>query len=517
MIQQSLGECLRSAAVEYAARPALSAKNTLVNYRAFVGAAELLAEQLRSAGSPHPRVLIFAQRTRVAYTAIVGALLADMAYVPLNPRFPIERNRLIALSADADLLVCDRRSLDKIKQDPDAVWSGLAVYCLSFDGEDPVLGLVWDKRTRASTAREPAGDPLAYLMFTSGTTGKPKGVPVSQRNVASYLATVRSLVNPQPSDRFVQLVDLTFDLSVHDMLLCWTSGACLYSVPEGATLLADRFAIEHELTMWHSVPSTAAMIKHTTGLPAGSLPSLRVSIFCGETLPNSVARDWQSAACNCELYNFYGPTEATIACTGYRWRADKDVGPGAVPLGNPFAGLRAIAVDEGSKVTRPGELGELCLQGTQVVSGYWGADDLTRERFVAIPDEDGRWYRTGDIVDYVPGTGFNFRGRVDRQIKVRGYRVELQEIESCIRDASGSTMVAVIPWPVSESEGVMGLVAFVAPTPVSAHEILTACGRTLAPYMVPHRVIITDDFPFNANGKLDLQALANSPLLGVAV
>ena len=516
MIQQSLGECLRSAAVEYAARPALWAKNTLVNYRAFVGAAELLAEQLRSAGSPHPRVLIFAQRTRVAYTAIVGALLADMAYVPLNPRFPIERNRLIARSADADLLVCDRRSLDKIKKDPDAVWSCLAVYCLSFDGEDPVLGLVWDNRTRASTAPEPAGDPLAYLMFTSGSTGKPKGVPVSQRNVASYLTTVRSLVSPQPSDRFVQVVDLTFDLSVHDMLLCWASGACLYSVPEGATLLADRFAIEHELTMWHSVPSTAAMIKQNTGLPAGSLPSLRVSIFCGEALPKSVARDWQAAACNCELYNFYGPTEATIACTGYRWRADEDVGPGAVPLGNPFAGLRAIAVDKDSKVARPGELGELCLQGTQVVSGYWRADDLTQERFVTIPDEDGRWYRTGDIVDYVPGTGFNFRGRVDQQIKVRGYRVELQEIESCIRDASGSAMVAVIPWPVSESEGVMGLVAFIAPTPVGTDEILTACRRTLAPYMVPHRVVITDDFPFNANGKLDVRALANSPLLGVA-
>ena len=306
MIQQSLGDGLRSAAVEYATRPALWAKNTLVSYRAFVGAAELLAEQLRSAGSAHPRVLIYAHRTRVAYTAIVAALLADMAYVPRNPRFPIERNRLIARSADADLLVCDQRTLDKIKNDPDAVWSGMAVYCLSFDGEDPVLGLAWDNRTRPVAAPEPAGEPLACLMFTSGTTGKPKGVPGSQRNVASrYLTTVRSLVKPQPSDRFVQIVDLTFDLSVHDMLLCWTSGACLYSVPEGATLLADRFVIEHELTMWHSVPSTAAMIKQNTGLPAGSLPSLRVSIFCGEALPKSVARGWQAAACgNCELYKF---------------------------------------------------------------------------------------------------------------------------------------------------------------------------------------------------------------------
>jgi amino acid adenylation domain-containing protein len=348
-----------------------------------------------------------------------------------------------------------------------------------------------------------AGD-LAYVFFTSGTTGVPKGVPITHSNVLAYLNGLRSLASVTPDARVMQVVDLTFDLSVHDIFVAWTSGACLYSIPENGTLLASRFVEEHEGTHWLSVPSAAALVKQSGLLTAGCMPSLRYSFFCGEALPGRVAESWAAAAPNSAILNIYGPTEATIAFTAYRYEPGQAEPPAVVSLGEPYPGQEVGLFDEARMRVLDGT-GEICLSGTQVSQGYWNAPDITAERFFEA--EGKRWYRTGDLGRYVPGEGYAYLGRVDRQVKIRGYRVELQEIETAICKVVGCDMAAVIPWPLDDSGAALGCVGYILGETV-ADEATERLKALLPDYMIPSRITALAEMPLNANGKIDHRAIA---------
>jgi len=271
---------------------------------------------------------------------------------------------------------------------------------------------------------------LAYVFFTSGTTGTPKGVPITHANVLSYLRGIKSFIEIGPDDRVMQVVDLTFDLSVHDIFLAWTAGACLISIPENGTLLCTRFVEEHSGTHWLSVPSAAALVKQTGLLTSGSMPTLKYSLFCGEALPGTVAENWATAAPNSKIFNIYGPTEATVAFSAAPYVPGQAYPPAIVSLGSAFPEQRMGLFDENGCRIDDG-VGEICLAGSQLTDGYWNAPQITAERFFKAEGE--RWYRTGDLGKFVPGEGYAFLGRSDRQVKIRGYRVELQEIENAVR------------------------------------------------------------------------------------
>jgi non-ribosomal peptide synthetase component F len=225
----------------------------------------------------------------------------------------------------------------------------------------------------------------AYLLFASGSTGTPKGVLISHQNVVAYLRTVLSRYRPRPDDLFTQLFDFSFDLSVHDMFVCWNSGACLYCPPAGALMSPGPFVRKHELTFWFSVPSTAATMARLRMLAPGELASLRVSLFCGEALPAGLARMWRQAAPNSIIDNLYGPTEATIAITAYR-APDDGTFPGkgrVVPIGVPFPGQQAAVIDADGNLVADSEPGELWVGSSQVATGYWHLPEITAERFAA--------------------------------------------------------------------------------------------------------------------------------------
>jgi amino acid adenylation domain-containing protein len=375
--------------------------------------------------------------------------------------------------------------------------------------------LVTAAEVRAAATTAPvaavAPDALAYLLFTSGSTGEPKGVAVTHANVRAYAGALCRLFAVNEHDRFSQMSDLSFDWSVHDLYVCWEGAACLVSVPESAHLAPAKLVREQRLTMWASVPSAVGLMQSFHMLKPGAFPSVRASVFCGEPLPAAYADAWQRAAPNSIVENLYGPTETTVAITRYRWdgaHSPAQCRDGIVPIGWMFDGQQGRVVDADLRAARPGEPGELCLAGSQVALGYWQNPAETARRFVTLPDAgDARWYRTGDLVRQDDDGCLYYLGRLDDQIKIRGYRVELQEIDHVVRQAAHADMVMTVAWPVRDGSA-EGVVTFVAGSdPGGTEGVLAACRARLPDYMVPREIRFLDALPLSANGKIDRRRL----------
>lgn len=512
------------ASEQFGDRPALLADGQTLTYGELGTLARRLAATLRSHADPAapPLTAVFAYRTPTAFAGVLGSLLAGRGYVPLNRTFPPGRTRLMLGHAGCRSLVVDRGSLDQLEAvlPDDAPSLLLVVPDLDDVGE---LRARWPDHTilgardlepaaRWSEPPPAAADAVAYLLFTSGSTGIPKGVMVGHRNVRSFLDYVLNRYEVHQRDRLSQMFDMTFDLSVFDMFAAWERGAWLCCPSQKALMNPGGFVKQMELTIWFSVPSTAVFMKRLGALKPGAFPSLRLSLFCGEPLPTSVATAWAQAAPQAVLENIYGPTELTIACTGYRW--DGLASParselGVVPIGYPFSGMSALVVDEQLSEVPPGQAGELLMTGPQMTLGYWRDPAKTAAAFITPPGHTRVYYRTGDRVRRpADGAPMTHLGRTDSQIQIRGHRVELGEIESVVRQASGRDGVVAVPWPVTEN-GCDGVEVFVQSEPIALAPLRETVAARLPNYMVPRRFHFLDSLPLNVNGKFDRRALTS--------
>lgn len=523
---ETLGALVLASAERHPDRTALFVDGCAVSYRELLAHGARIAGLLgasRSGGAPEEtgRCAVLAARSLTAFAGVVGALLARQAYVPLNPRHPAERLAFAVETADAAAVVVDERSMEAAGEllarmerpltviMPDAVrapdWArGLRQHRFHCRGD-----LEGSAVEGAAPGRSDDG---AYLLFTSGSTGAPKGVLVRHSNAVAYLRSAMERYRPLPEDRFTQLFDLTFDLSVHDMFLCWAAGAALYCPPESAKVAPREFVRRNDLTFWFSVPSAAAFMQRLRMLRPGDFPSLRWSLFCGEALHTPLAKAWAQAAPNSIVENLYGPTEATIAITAYRLPREPEAlarVPDVVPIGTALPEQETFVLGPDGGRAVPGEEGELCLGGSQVTDGYWRRPDLTIERFAppAGATPASRWYRTGDRVRLTAEHGLVFMGRMDRQVKIAGHRVELQEVEAALRRAAGCDTAAAIAWPFDAGGLARGIVGFVADGARPSEAILEACRQILPPYMVPSSLRTVADWPVNDNGKMDYTRL----------
>jgi amino acid adenylation domain-containing protein len=347
-------------------------------------------------------------------------------------------------------------------------------------------------------------DDPAYLLFTSGSTGIPKGVAVTHANVRAFLDAVAERYDFTEDDRFSQTFNLTFDLSVFDMFAAWESGACVCCPSDKTLLNPADFIRRSRLTVWFSVPSIAVFMRRLRVLKPTSFPTLRWSLFCGEALPAAVAHEWAVAAPSSTVENLYGPTEATIACTAYRWdpqHSPEESELGIVPIGRPLGAMSTLVAGDGLREVPAGETGELLLSGPQVVGGYWQDEGATARAFISV---DGRsFYRTGDRVRRPDGNRpLLYLGRLDNQIKVLGHRVELGEVEAAIREETGIDAVAAVGWPRSPT-GAAGIAAFVGDTEVDVGALKERLAARLPDYMVPRELRLLAELPLNANGKWD--------------
>jgi non-ribosomal peptide synthetase component F len=305
------------------------------------------------------------------------------------------------------------------------------------------------------------------------------------------------------------MFDMTFDLSVFDMFVCWERGAKLCCPSKKTLIKPGQFIADHELTIWFSVPSTAIFMKQLGVLKLGCYRSLRLSLFCGEPLPASSVASWREAAPNSIIENLYGPTELTIACTRHRW--DDKASPdqcelGVVPIGDPYPGMEVLVADDDLVEVAPGATGELLMRGPQMTPGYWRDPAKTSAAFVVPPGRDAVFYRTGDRVRRADGARpMTHLGRTDHQVKILGHRVELGEIEAVLRDCSRLDGVVAVGWPATTS-GFGGVEAFVE-APSIPHDLRERAAARLPEYMVPRRIHALERLPKNSNGKYDRIAL----------
>jgi amino acid adenylation domain-containing protein len=502
----------------HAARPAVFVGDRSWSYWELDGVCRDIQHELLREEADAGNVGVITTRSAVTYAAVIAVMRAGCVYVPLNPRFPEERLLRIIRDAEIRTVIVDASDADAV-----ALCRALAarepITALSVGVATPENGHAETSRcatsvnlicgTRATAvARPPAPAGLAYIIYTSGSTGMPKGVAVTHESACNCVEKLQQLFGTDCEDSFTQFNELSFDLSVADMFLCWMSGACLYVPAASQGIVPMKFAITHGITVWSSVPSLASISARLGMLRPGILPRLRFTLFCGEALPAELAHTWAAAAPQCRVFNLYGPTETTIYATYHEFDPRRDARVGVVPIGVPLPGLSYSLA--GSSQIDGSDVGELWLSGDQLALGYWRNALATSRAFVSVPDGQGRaqtWYRTGDLASYDPALGLIFRGRADRQVKLHGYRVELQDVEAALRRVTECSVVAVVP-RVGSAGLVDGLVAFCETSQLDEHLTRQRCLEAMPSYVVPHRIVALASLPLSEHGKVDYKRLA---------
>lgn len=497
---------------------AISFEGRTVYYGELARLAAGLAERLKSSpgwagrDGMAPRVGILASRSADACIAVLGTSWAGATYVPLGLKLPEERLLTVLSLSNLSAIVADAQGArllsEKVLQaaPPFVAVMGAQPPCQPGDGR-----VTWlDPESLA--AGEP-GSPApvqatdtAYIIFTSGTTGVPKGVVIAAGSARHYIQAATELLGLRASDRALETCELTFDVSIHNMFTTWEAGASLHVLAASRIMSAVRFAREHELTVWNSVPSLVGMLRQVKALTPAALPALRLTAFGGEQLTQSAVQAWQAAAPASAIHNFYGPTEATVYCLSQLVGNPPPLTPGrdVVAIGTALAGSEAAVFDASGKPVADHCPGELALAGVQLAVGYLNAPELTDARFVT--HQGKRWYLTGDMAMRDAAGTFHWLGRIDNQIKVLGHRVELEEIDAHLRIVADTDLAATVAWPLVDGAA-QGLMAFVGAKAIDEAQLIRALKARLPPYMIPGRIFPLESMPLNSNGKVDRKAL----------
>jgi D-alanine--poly(phosphoribitol) ligase subunit 1 len=464
---------------KYGDEPAFCIADVYYTYKQFGEAIATIQEQLAaSALPPQSNVGILAYDDLPTYASVFAILFSGHTFVPINPLHPRERNESIIEQVQLSVL---------LSSTPENAASKLA------PGKIKVVRSTPSRRGAEIRPHLLAKSRNAYILFTSGSTGIPKGVPVTIENLESF------------RDRFIQMFDMTFDLSIMSYVVPLCIGACVYTLPFESVKYMQVYRVleDYDITFALLVPSIITHLRPY--FDEIRLERMRYCLFCGEALYEAIALAWAECVPAAEILNVYGPTEATIFCMTYpvnRDGSNKSFN-GVLCIGGSMQNTSVRIVDETMHPVEAGERGELCLSGLQVTPGYWKNSKKNEEAFITL--ENTKYYRTGDMC-FADGDGDVFyTGRLDFQVKIQGFRVELGEIEQRAREFLKTH--AVVATARQNESTTWQIILFIENYSGPVNPVQVHLKNTLPGYMLPARIVPMQQFPLNSNGKIDRKAL----------
>jgi len=518
-----LHHLLSGAAERWPHEPAIRLADQVLTYSELEERSNQLARAIRARGATRgERIAVLARKSFEAYAGMYGILKAGCAYVPLDSRAPTERLTYILRDCGVSGVVATpgmKRVVRELRPSQlDITWFHVGDEPPQADGAT----IVGQEEISSQETRPPADvhaidTDLAYILYTSGSTGLPKGVMISHLNALTFVRWSREYAAVTQGEHVSGHAPLHFDLSIFDTYATALAGATLLPVPEGTSTFPASQAgwmIDNGINVWYSVPSALTMIAQHPSFEELSFPSLRVVIFAGEVFPAKYLKAWIERVPEASFLNWYGPTETNVV-TAYTVTERPEELSQPVPIGRPCENTHVFLEDENrDRVESPAETGEVCVRGSCVAMGYWGDPDKTRASFVdenRQPWLTGKIYRTGDLATMDESGNFHFQGRRDHQIKSRGYRIEIGDVEAALCDVEEVGEAVVVPVP-DELIGVrlVAVVALQHGAAAQEADILESVADVLPRYMIPEAVQLRPDLPKTSTGKIDRQAIGES-------
>ena len=528
LLQQLLAESAARAPRE----PAVTSEGHCLSYEELDRLSNQVARALIARGvQPGDRVGILAPKSAASVVAVFGALKAGACYVPLDPKSPDTRLSAIMGDSGIGMVLADENTAHRAASMMGSVpalrgvvetgprWGTVGDGASASGSPDAAIAgwaTVLAEPDEALDGELATETDLAYILYTSGSTGMPKGVMISHRSSLTFVEWAATSAGLGPQDRVCSPAPLHFDLSVFDIFATCRAAACLVVLPDAATLFPARLAASMErerISVWYSVPSILTMLVTYGNLGEFDLSGLRAVIFAGEVFPVKFLSQLMAELPCASYFNWYGPTETNV-CTAFDVTAAKDsvelMAP--VPIGKACANTEVFAVtSDGRRASRPGEEGELYVRGPGLMRGYWSHPDKTRDVLVRNPFQeayDELAYRTGDLVTLDADGNYVFLGRRDGMVKTRGYRVELGEVESVLYQHQAIREAVVVPVPDELLGSRLRAIVSVYGTGLTSQDVLEHCRGRLPRYMVPDAVEFCEALPRTSTGKVDRAGLA---------
>jgi amino acid adenylation domain-containing protein len=502
--------------------PALAMGEERLTYAELERESNQLARGLREAGCDRgDRVCLLLPKSPAAIVAILATIKADCVYVPIDVESPAARSAAIVESCTPRLVLIEQGTVALGAQLAPSLPADAALAAVDDPdpGEGPAPAFAaadWHRLDAAPLAAANTPDDLAYLFFTSGSTGVPKGVGITHSNVTHFTEWALDHFGITAGERLSGHPPLHFDLSTLDIYCTLAAGAELWPVPpevNGRPAALLDFIRDAALNQWHSVPSALTFMAGLGTLVEGDLPALRRVLWCGEALPTTTLIHWMRRLPHAQFTNLYGPTEATIASSHHRVVSCPEDPTDPIPIGVACGGEEILVLDESMARCAPEEIGDLYIGGVGLSPGYWRDPEKTAAAFVPHPfatEPGARLYRTGDLARLGTDGLVYFVGRADSQIKHRGYRIELGEIEVAIGALAAVDECAVVAVPTEGFEGTAICCAYVATDELAPEDIKQGLLATVPAYMVPARWARMAELPATANGKIDRKVLRAS-------
>ncbi|MBV7333006.1 amino acid adenylation domain-containing protein [Chloroflexi bacterium TSY] len=517
-----LSEIIEHSAAKFPHHVAFRFKNQFITYAILDQQTNHLANALRSLGIEQgDRVGIYMPKCLECATAIYGIMRAGAAYVPLDPTAPVQRIAAIIEDCGIQHIITHHSKQRQLKQLAASGTTPQTAIGIDNDVELPYTTLSWtdiydqfdNAELRTQNSEHLTQDSLAYIIYTSGSTGEPKGIMHTHASGLAYAQMAADLYGLTHVDRLSNFPPLHFDQSTFDFFSGPLVGATTVIIPDEVKLLPASLAqliADEELTIWYSVPFALIQLLLRGALEQHNLSSLRWIIYGGEPFPLKHLHRLMELMPRARFSNNYGPAEVN-QCTYYHM-PPLPFDSTDIPIGQPCPNMEPLVVDDEDHPVAVGEVGELLMRTPTMMRGYWQRPERNAKAFYYRENENGtqdRFYRTGDLVQMGAEGNYHFLGRKDRQVKTRGYRVELDEVEAVLLSHDAVEEGAV--FPVSDQDGntlIKSAVIFKEGEMVKTSALFQHLAQRLPAYALPSTIRIVNQFPRTTSGKIDRRALA---------